>query len=380
MVRTRGGSATGVAAGAGARAGAAVDVEALRRDNARLRQEMEAIDTINVDGGKVAFANCPSNEKARITAAVQKSFWPTMKFVPKSDAGRAAVIKHVVNNLEPPLPGNAAIRRAYRAKYGNVVIKCINNVRNYVMGEIRDETKAALEEGVTLPTVELLEKCLKRTIDPENEAEMAAFVYYWDRILPKATGQKHIWSEEHRWFHTISEAAPLNAPNSPYITPSIEAFAVLEYDNKITMWRECREAKLKFPTGRLTHTLIDEEDPQRQCVLEGKKIMLRAPKFRAKWTVKDGGSDGTIGWNNEGLMRYETLLTYAKQGRASVRCLDVERAVMTAVREENGVSAMTWSDHKGGRRKRRRTEEPIDNGPNLLIDIPLDDDSGDEED
>jgi len=341
---------------------------------------MEAIDTVNVDGGKISYANCPENEKARITAAVQKYFWPTMKFVPKSETDKASVIKHVVNNLEPPLPGKSSIRRAYRAKYGNVVIKCINNVRNYVMGEIRDDTKAAMEEGVTLPTVELLEKCLQRTIDPEDENEMAAFKYFWDRMLPKATGQKEIWSEEHRWFHTISEAAPLNAPNRPYITPSIEAFAVLEYDNKITMWKECREAKLKYPLGRLTHTLVDEEDQEKQCVLEGKKIMLRAPKYRAKWTVKDGGSEGTGGWNIEGLIRYETLLDYADQGRANPHCGPVESAVLEALREDHKVTALTWTDHKGGRRKRQRTDvPPVNIGPNLLAKVKLDDDSGDED-
>ena len=128
----------------------------------------------------------------------------------------------------------------------------------------------------------------------------------------------------------------------------------------------------------MTHTTKTAEDPAQQCELVGKKVMLRHPRFRAKWTVQDSGSEGAGGWAVEGLERYQVLLGYANQGRANARCLDVEQAVLASLREDNQVTASSWADHRGDRRLRRRRSGPVDYGPDLLNGVVLDNDSGDE--
>ena len=193
-----------------------------------------------------------SDMKSHIHNAIKDlGGFKVMKFI-TNKFGKKKFAELVINLMKlDGFTGNGdkavAAREQWVATYAPLCSTKLNEHRNYVQTRIKNVCDAymALPTNVNgdMPSLELLRKCINRTIDLNKEEEKSFFWWFWTKLLPSAVGNATDWHEDIAYYATILEAAPPNKPNHKYVTPSTEAFAYLAIDNNYAKWKRMREIK-----------------------------------------------------------------------------------------------------------------------------------------
>ena len=184
--------------------------------------------------------------------------WKIKKFVTSPQALEAFAYKILDRCNIPELMGEdeatQALRKVWVDTNKHLVLKALNEQRNYAQGRIKDACEKYMEmesnEENKMPSLEVLEKIIKREIDPDNDEEWEAFGWYWTDLLPKAVGNGSDWCPDLCNYLTISAGAPPDSPNEPYVTPSTEAFAYIAISNNIVRWPALRNAKIQYGSDK----------------------------------------------------------------------------------------------------------------------------------
>ncbi len=201
----------------------------------------------------------PENDEACLMRGIHdavKDFggWKTKKFVTSPRALEAFAYKILDKCNIAEYMGDDAVTQAKR-KYWvetnqHLVLRALNEQRNYAQGRIKEICEKYMEKEWNvehkLPSLQLLEKAIKREIDPENQEEWDFFRWYWLELLPRATGNGSDWCADLSNYLTISQGCPPDSPNEPYITPSTEAFAYIAISNNLIRWPALRDAKIRY--------------------------------------------------------------------------------------------------------------------------------------
>lgn len=159
-----------------------------------------------------------------------------------------------------------------------------------------------------------------------------------------------------RHYATISACAPEDDPQNPFITPQTEAFAILAYENNYDRNLRYVVLKNKYPNCWIVPAKFKKNENGKKVeptteehqVIGDKCYSCYGPNSRGKYFIPDAGQDQFGGWKNEGLHRYNELVTMAKNGklvtmakngRKSPNCIEVETKSLEQVRQNLGLTA-----------------------------------------
>lgn len=85
-------------------------------------------------------------------------------------------------------------------------------------------------------------------------------------------------------------------------------------------------------------------------------IILKGPKYNGRWTCSQSGQSMFAGISSEGIERFNALKTCTKQGRTADG-LAVEKAFLTKLRADKGLTEPTHEEEKKKRRRAGRSRD-----------------------
>ena len=101
------------------------------------------------------------------------------------------------------------------------------------------------EEDNVIPNLEELKKVV--ACNPKCKEEV--FKWWWDVVLPGAVGREAHWNKKVRYCAMISNHVQVvHGKTVPYISPSIEVFALLTLESNWSKWTKMAQAQSEhFP-------------------------------------------------------------------------------------------------------------------------------------
>ena len=237
-----------------------------------------------------------------------------------------------------------------------------------------------LKDGVPIPSVEQLEACALRQVDLDTEDGYKLFEFYHEKVVAKGIGN-HNFGEAIRKYHTISEALVeyKSAPVKKAAHPRAEAFLVLVYENNYVKWHEVDKWIKEHPGESFPKR--DKNNPELTAFL------------RAKWTDQDGGQVAFVGWDDDGLDRFDELNKAIKAGRNEKvtigegedaeevnRYEHYERKFLQMYQQKKGIKGANPTEEKAIRRREGRAARGNAAKKRKLRTMDSDDDDSDEED
>ena len=350
------------------------ELDKLRKKNQKLAAMKELDDTKVTDGDPVV---------ALVKTACSQNIWRQVKFVTKpADEIKitgelvldSLVEQGILEALTPEL------REHWIRKYAPAVVKQINYTRSYVLARLKDcvfSLLDALDQKLEKnnqgnpkaepPSLERILACLTRTTTNKDD-----FDWYWDSLITAATGNRHHWCEDHRYFETISVAAPKDDPKAFYIPTGTEAFTVAAYECFHKAWHNMWLLKKKYPKATLVPCKSEGKDSDYE--LKNNKLYLYDRKYKGLWTVSDGGQAKYGGWSRDGIYRWVALRKMNREARATDATTKMEEECLERLRQKHGIIHATPEDHKRAKNSKSAPTSANDLGEELEINIFDDDD------
>jgi hypothetical protein len=305
---------------------------------------------------------------------VKNSSWRKIKFA-HGQAQREQATRVVLSDMDSTEckgegPKKEALQETWVEAYTGVVVKKFNKQRSYAQTQVsKAVTKWMDSHKGQIPNTGRLEALLKREIDPKNDDDYALMKWYWTEVLPMAAGNGHDWGVDKRYYLTLTEGAPANAPDKKYVPPSTEAIAVAFIENNRDKWAEIWKLKqeddyvdVKFWRPNVKLEYNTDANGQQVLAYEhqlddmGEAVILNSPIFWGKFTKLDAGQCSDSGWTVEGREKFTQWMQMNKAARARPECLEVEREFLKLLREEKGIKAKT-ADEEGLRRRREKNKK-----------------------
>lgn len=294
-------------------------------------------------------------------------FWRKVKFV-QNDAQLTQVCGKVMDYMglgkgEEEDKEVYAIRlNTFELKFGDKILQEVNNLRSYVLGQLRDVATHYMDQnGGRLPQIADLEKVVFR--DPTMDMDLME--WWWDEVLPKATGYADCWKESKRWFGTITRLAPPDDIKKKYITAETEAFALLNFENSAGKWEKHREisqlAAFRNKNITILYKKTPAENPAPKTPRQAYAHIQTYPGLKTKWTQPNAGQAKFGGWSKEGMTRYSAILKACKEGRANQpQCDEIEQKALASLREKHGIEAtiLTYEDYQKARGRSKPKKAP----------------------
>lgn len=324
--------------------------------------------------------NCTLESKERTVLegffreAFRLDLWKWVKFVPTNEAKKNELFLQIVRSVKKIHDGVArdldtdAKEEAFINAHRGTMAAVVNRTRSYVqnnLGKKAAEYRNTNDAGDYL-TVEMIYKCAKREIDLDNPAEFAAFEWYWSVLLPLMAAHKDDWDVSHYQYMTIYEGCPADKPGKHYITPSTEAFAVVNYRSCYPSWIEQSELKkevgknLKLQPGSKGANVDAQGNP---TTIPGYKttpthIIYYDAKYFPLYTTNNCGADEIGGWTNEGKTLYKVLRKEIKTIRNTEASKDLEKEFLRRYRSKLGITAPNIHAHRREKRRKSREDRP----------------------
>jgi hypothetical protein len=318
----------------------------------------------------------PKRKKARtdldktiltvLRETIKRHVWAKIKFVTsdiqKTHFALAVLKASEINDLftkdEPPKPTQQGYE--YANKYGDDLVKELNDIRSYAGGRMKDSIFDWMDvNGVTeIPALEEYQKLLTR--DPTVNEDL--FVWYWKDYLPRCCAGAKIWNDQTKYYGLISTHAPPKTPDQPYITPSTEAWGILWIENTYTRLPKLRQESKANKGKKNVYVNEDKEDTGEVHYINKKAD----PDFVGKWTQMDSGQSLYGGWAKEGIDRYKELIALNVEARAKPTTKALETKIYKKVRHLMKITADAPSaGGSGSKKKKSSTVEEVDG----LIDL-----------
>ena len=345
-------------------------------------------------------------------------------------------------------------RESFVASYKDYVNKELNEKRSYVQSETKGDCFKRLtahflpqmkdivlpveqfvdkEDGKThdipkvpenvLPTVEEILRCAKRDIyvfktkdpgkddatagqedatsspkvadkpeldDEETKRMFGIFEFYVNELLYRVIGNKQ-FGPKVRHFYTVSSAKTTESGKEvDLVTPSTEAFAVLNYANCIDKWMNTFAYELDYAKKNGTPLV----DPKK------KPVPPKLEPYNAKWSQSDGGQKKIDGWSLDGRRKFLAYMKEIKEahgkgdgdkkGNQALRnkVHFVESEFLKGFREQNDITGATYEEYMKIKRRKKRpnimdvdeTLEEVEEDLNCWEDSDDDDSDEDEMD
>lgn len=184
------------------------------------------------------------------------------------------------------------------------------------------------------------------------------FYWYTNNLLLRTIGTAQ-WGDNVRFYTTISNATTkLSGEELKLVTPSTEAFVVLNYHNCYQKWLDWFEwesengfsAKERKANGKPNKPPTDKD----------------SKKYKALFSMSEGGQKEIDGWTIEGKKQF---VAYRKEIKAVVTSEDedvqdmvkkVEQEVLASMRKVKGIEE---EDHDAHRRAKKRKSRDVPDKP-----------------
>ena len=220
---------------------------------------------------------------------------------------------------------SAAEEAAWIANNKDISVKQITDGRNYVQSRFREKALEWLtNENLAvnpLPTVKEIEDCALRQLDLDNDRERKIFFWYWTVLLERSHATAD-WSKV-MYYKTILEARLRDYPSNRVITTSMEAMAVVVYENYHDRWIATKEWMVAHPNTKL---------PARDKTNKDMDV------FKAKWTDQDGGQQPYGGWDPAAKERFNDLRIAIHAVRADEETLEYEKKALQLLQKEHNIT------------------------------------------
>jgi len=211
------------------------------------------------------------------------------------------------------------VKQEYVYNYADVCRKELNKLRSDTVSKIKDVCNIYwTENDKKLPSISALEMIVRR--DPKVDREL--FVWWWSELMPKLPGKGTTWTQERFTNYTLSDCKDGNT--TCYITPGLEAFALLTIENNHEKWPISYEFKLH---DKAKIVPVKKIIPGRHVDIPGvKKYMswTENPKLKPKYTEQGAGRVEFGGYKGTGLSRYLKLRAECKAARKKSGALEDE--------------------------------------------------------
>jgi hypothetical protein len=343
-----------------------VKYEKLRAKLAKVQAENGELKAFSsqVRGAKsakaLAKATMNTGVQTEILQQIRTVVWRTTHFV--ANANQENTVSGWIHDLIYGEGKNEGKKLQWIDTYAGFIMEQINKHRTYVLQRLSGPAVDWLATHEKLPTEQQMEMLLLRGFDPKdpkNEDIMEIFMWYWDEFLPKVPGFGGIFKDSQRRYATISKCAPKNDPEAPYITPQMEAFAVVAFLNCKEKWIQYKKIKAEHPNKTIVPCTYvkgtKNEGPVGEYVVDGKH--LRVYGEAGEYTSATGGQKRYGGWSVKGLKKYKQLKKMAKQGRKSKLCAAIEKQSLEELRESLGLVAATHAQEIKNRKPKKANGE-----------------------
>ena len=349
---------------------AAAAAKATDNENADLKKQLAELKKQMNDQKRQVLGELPKKKDATaqdkfrrvINEAIRQGQWRYWKFVPKDDTDEKTIAKEIYKAVAAEYPiyhmEDKSQRNQFIEDHLPDFATELNNVRAYVTSRIKDSCKAYFLEHGKMPDIQKIKDCATRNLDLNNPEDVAHFDWYWEDLLVKATGNKADWDIEKRWYATITDNAPPDSPDTPYVTPETEAFAVLCVENHHKTWGS--QFKLKAEGGKKTKLLAPKKEHEDATapIKEGDNIYMCGPDFETKWTETTRGSSKFGGYSDEGTDVYRKYKKEIKNARKQASSKELEATFLNIVRKKHKISAPSHLAHKA-KKRRKNKEQPV---------------------
>lgn len=322
--------------------------------------------------------------RSRIKEIIAQKFWRAIKFVPPGDDQetklfnmvRVAMIKE--GTISPPYRASKRQEEAWEKGWleenGAIIASEFNSHRNYVQSVMKGAARKYWEDNnETLPSVDKILACARRTIDVNDPEDVRIFTWYWDCLLPQVTGNNRDWQPGIRHYATISEAAPQDTPAKLYMTASHEAFAATHYNSYRDSWLEQWQLKKANPGKSIIPAKIRPPgvDDSVEFLVGATSIRCYAAKYKAKWTSSDTGAERTGGWSKEGKKAYQDLLVEVKKARSVAQNRQKEQILLDSLRKNLGLTATSYEEERRKKRRKSNANSLVDDHDGDCFDAEL---------
>ena len=345
---------------------------------------------------------------ARIKEAMRQ-LWKTVKFVRSQGSEKLLAIK-VAKLIDPDNFSDNEEATDDQKKnldtfvnaYAEECTKNLNDLRSYVGNRIKEAcTKYADDHEGKWPTIEMIQKCVERTIDLEDDDEKEFWFWYVEKAIGTACASHRDWSEDQRHFALLSTSAPPNNPDKVDVTKSTEAFFYLCCDNGLKKWEAMREVKKKNPNKKITHLYKDENEQEAtqdkvsgvtvcrffffahlsHCISnlallflyfgsqivvgeltnnkpfhKPDRVYVMGPTYKGRYTDTRAGKNRFLGWTKNGIDVFNGTRAKVKDARAKDDCTVLEEAAKDYMREKNGITADTLEEYRKSKRAKSLNE------------------------
>ena len=246
-----------------------------------------------------------------------------------------------------------------------LVLKKLNSCRSYGQTEAIKAVKAWMEthEG-EIPSLEDLERCLKREIDPTNEDDYELFEWYSTKLVKAACCNADDWNVDSFYYLCLWNAAPPKSPEDLYVPPSTEAIAVGFVENNrsklMEFWKLQGMPQHRGITKIIPKVKIDYAEDGKTPTWDYKinpnkksELLVNGPKYLGKYSIQDGGQMDESGWTREGREAFVKWTNMNKEARKDPAKRDIEGKFLTELRAANGITAGDHAAQKALKTKKK---------------------------
>ena len=289
----------------------------------------------------------------KVQVVLRSQYWRGVKFLRCEED-----LKKCVEFVAPKIPvwqkkhgGKTPDSEDYKREikqftltYGPTITKCMNEYRSTCQSQMKKAWKELMDAGKDPPTpAQLLQVALRKGLFLKSDSEQVRakkqewFLWYWDKLLPKAAGKGN-WNESQRHYGTLSSFCPKNQPGLLVITSATEGSTNVMYENVYSRW---------VYEYHQNYSNLDV-DPKN-------------PAMKPKFSDCKVGQNKWGGWGTAGRKRYYDLLGQFKEVRKNKKARKVEDWALKMLQEKHKIAEKEAKRAmKGG--TKRKINEVVDDG------------------
>lgn len=362
------------------------ELEKLRNDNAQLRKENIDIQVqhakekayVGIDG-RIVVGQCPNEKKSKIVEAVKMKVWSVFKFMSDNPDDCDKIYALARQGMDPKIKGTKAQKKAWEKQHEALIAWAMNKHRSYTQSELKKILeKNFCKKGKALPLVDLIAKCVYRTIDKDDEEEMEIFKFYVQYMLPCFIGKRKEFGHHMYCYKTLSEAT--SSSGDKLVTPQDEAMVLAVYENIRDFTPHFFKAKQETEGAadldtkpRVYNDPPAEGQPEAE-VVDG-VLRLYGRKFKPKFSNCKAGSIQSAGWIQEGVEYYTNAWVKAQEARTKPECAELEKALLEKLQRDHKVKKAPVEPQDTSSKKRKAVAPAL---YDMIQILSSDDESGDE--
>lgn len=234
-------------------------------------------------GKKKAFAGSQARRNdpwyVHVMDAIKHKAWKSIQFIPNEQVGTRFALKLVeCMNVKGYIGEEGKDQRdRWASLYTRFSVCCHNAHRSTVVNRMKGVCDKLFATNKKLYPVEDVVRMLIRDFDPQDKDDFPIMEWYWTELIPAATGNTKDWGSNTYLFNCMSNAAPPNDPEKLYVTPAIEAFAVMMYEGNATKFEKQAEIKKQYPKKKQVILLCDPLDKKKDIAEDRVSLWLIGP-------------------------------------------------------------------------------------------------------